>query len=103
MKKRYECLMALDTKGKEEGAKEIIERLEKDFAHDGGSIEQVQRMERRQFTYVAGDLDGAYFANFIFESEPDVIEKLRGRLRLDADVYRYYFQKLKTKKVAATA
>lgn len=103
MKSQYECLMVLDTKGKEDGAKDIIERLEKEFAKDGAKIEQVQRLEKRQFAYSAGELDGGYYVNFIFQAEPGVIDKLRNKLKLDSDVYRQYYQKLKPKKVAAAA
>ena len=38
MKKRYEALLVLNTRGKDESAKEIIERLEKDFAAEGVTI-----------------------------------------------------------------
>lgn len=103
MSNRYECLMVLDTKGKEDGAKEIIERLEKEFSKEGAKVEQVQRMEKRQFSYVAGDLDGGYFANFIFEAAPASITKLRSKFKLDSSVYRQYYQKLKPKKVAEKA
>ena len=103
MSNRYECLMVLDVKGKEDGAKEIIEHLEKVFSKEGAKVEQVQRMERRQFTYVAGELDSGFFANFVFEAESKTIDKLRGKLKLDPSVYRQHYQKLKAKKVAAAA
>ncbi len=51
MKKRYEALLALDTRGKEESIKDIIDRLEKEFKAEGAEIEQVQRLERREFSY----------------------------------------------------
>lgn len=98
MKNRYEALIVLDTKGKEESANDIIERLEKEFAKEGAQIEQIQRMDRRSFSYAAGHLDSGYYVNFIFEADPESIEKLRSKLRLDVDVYRQHYQKL-TKKV----
>jgi small subunit ribosomal protein S6 len=101
MKNRYEGLLVLNTKGNEEGAKEIIERLEKDFTKEGASIETVQRLDRRPFSYVAGDLESGYFVNFIFSAEPKLIERLRGKLKLDQDIYRQHFQKLRPKKEAA--
>ena len=51
MKKRYEALLALSTRGKEESVKEIIERLEKTIAGEGATIEQVQRFEKRDLAY----------------------------------------------------
>ena len=41
MKKRYEALLVLNTRGKEDSSKDIIERLEKEMAADGITVEQV--------------------------------------------------------------
>jgi small subunit ribosomal protein S6 len=98
MKNRYEGLLVLNVKGNEEGAKEMIERLEKDFSKEGAEMEQVQKMDRRQFTYVAGPLDSGYFVNFIFQAEPTSINKLRAKFKLDPDVYRQHYQKLAARK-----
>ena len=100
MTNRYEALLVLNTKGNEEGAKEIIERLEGEFKKEGANVEQVQRMENKQLSYVAGPLESGYFVNFIFNAEPALIEKLRSKLKLDNDVYRQHYQKLPEKKAA---
>jgi ribosomal protein S6 len=101
MKNRYEGLLVLNIKGNEEGAKEVIERLEGDFKKEGARVESVQKMDRRQFTYVAGPLDSGYYANFIFAAEPEVIDKLRAKFKLDEQVYRQHYQKLVAKKAKA--
>jgi small subunit ribosomal protein S6 len=100
---RYEGLLVLNVKGNEDGAKDVIERLEAEFKKDGASIEQVQKMDRRQFTYTAGPLDSGYFVNFIFNAPPTSIEKLRARFKLDEDVYRQHYQKLPAKKAEKAA
>ncbi len=100
MKHRYEGLLVLDTQGKEDTVKETIERLEKDFAKEGASVEGVQKMEKREFTYVAGALSSGYFVNFVFQAEPTVLDKLRARFKLDPEIYRQHYQKLRPKKVA---
>jgi small subunit ribosomal protein S6 len=86
MKKRYEAFLALSTRGKDESVKEIIERLEKTFAAEGAAIEQVQRFEKRELAYPLKHLNSAYFVNFIFEIEPQLLGKLRAKLKLDEDV-----------------
>jgi small subunit ribosomal protein S6 len=103
MKNRYEGLLVLNIKGTEEGAKEVIERLEGDFKKEGARVEQVQKMDRRPFSYVAGPLDSGYFVNFIFQAEPHVISKLRARFSLDEEVYRQHYQKLSAKKQETAA
>jgi ribosomal protein S6 len=97
MKNRYEGLLVLNIKGTEDSAKDVIERLEGEFKKEGAKIETVQKMDRRQFTYVAGPLESGYFVNFIFQAEPQSIDKLRAKFKLDSEVYRQHYQKLAPK------
>jgi small subunit ribosomal protein S6 len=103
MKNRYEALLILNVKGKEESAKDVIDRLEKAFTAEGAKIEQVQRLDKRQFTYAAGSLDSGYYVNFVFEGAPEIIEKLKAKFQLDEDVYRQHYLRLKTRAAAAAA
>jgi small subunit ribosomal protein S6 len=100
MKNRYEGLLVLDTQGKEDTVKETIERLEKDFAKEGAEMEGVQKMEKRDFTYAAGHLSSGYYVNFVFQAEPAALDKLRAKFKLDPEVYRQHYQKLRPKTVA---
>src|SRR3989440_11032755 len=97
MKNRYEALLVLNSQGKEDTIKEIIDRLESDFQKEGAQIEQVQKMDKRQFSYVAGALDAGYYVNFVFNADPQLIVKLRSKFKLDPEVYRQHFQRLKPK------
>ena len=103
MKKRYEALLALSTRGKEESVKEIIDRLEKAFTAEGATVEQIQRFEKRELSYPLNHLTNAYFVNFIFEAEPRLIEKLRAKLKLDEDVALQNFLGLPPKRRTAEA
>jgi small subunit ribosomal protein S6 len=86
MNRRYEALLALDTRGKEDTAKDTIERLEKLFAAEGAAIEAVQRLEKREFAHPHNHMSSAYFVNFVFSAPPATIDSLRAKLKLDADV-----------------
>ncbi len=103
MNNRYEALLILNTKGGDDSAREIIERLEGDFAKDGAKIESIQKMDRRPFSYVAGKLDSGYYVNFLFEADATVIATLTARFKLDGDVYRQSYKKLAAKKAEAAA
>ena len=94
MKNKYEALLVLNTRGNEEGANKIIDRLEGEFKKEGADIEQVQRLERKHFSYVAGPLDSGYFVNFVFAAEPQLIDKIKSKFKLDADIYRAHYQKI---------
>jgi small subunit ribosomal protein S6 len=94
MKKRYECLLAVDTRGQEDTVKEVIERLESDFAKEGAAVEQVQKMDKRPLAYSPRHIDSAYYVNFIFEADPGLITKLRSKFKLDPIVFLQHYQKL---------
>ena len=100
---RYEALLALNTRGKEETVKETIERLEKVLKAEGATIEQVQRLEKRELAYETEHLKSAYFVNFIFEAAPTVITKLRNKLKLDTEILLQNYLKLPAKKTPAAA
>jgi small subunit ribosomal protein S6 len=97
MKNRYEALLVLNAQGKEEAVKDVVDRLESEFQKEGAEIEQVQKMDKRQFSYVAGELEAGHYVNFVFHAEPDLITKLRAKFKLDPEVYRQHYQRLRPK------
>ena|ERR671931_1240235 len=98
MKHRYEALLVLNAQGREDTVKEIIDRLESEFQQEGAQIEQVQKMDKRQFSYAAGPLNAGYYVNFVFNAEPQSIGKLRSKFKLDPEIYRQTYQRLQEKK-----
>ena len=95
---RYEALIVLNTQGKDDAVKDIVDRLESEFQNEGAKVEQVQKMDKRPFSYVAGDLDAGFYVNFIFHADSQLITKLRSKFKLDPEVYRQHYQKLRDKK-----
>ena len=102
MKNRYEALLVLNTQGKEDTVKDIVDRLEGEFQKEGAQVEQVQKMDKRQFSYQAGELDSGHFVNFIFHADSQLITKLRSKFKLDPEVYRQHYQRLKPKAEAGS-
>src|SRR6202011_2993007 len=98
MKKRYEALLVLNSQGKEDNVHDIVDRLESEFRREGAEIEQVQKMDKRQFSYVAGPLDSGFYVNFVFHADPQLVTKLRSKFKLDPEVYRQHYQRLREKK-----
>ena len=87
--KRYEGLFILNTSGKEEGAKEVIDKVTAELAAAGCKIETTQKMDKKAFARVADKRSSSgYYANFIFEAEPAVITQLHHRFALNPDVFR---------------
>lgn len=98
MNRHYEALLVLNTQAKEENVKEMIERLESEFEKEGARVEQVQKMDKRHFAYMAGALDSGYYVNFILNADPQSIVRLRSKFKLDPDVYRQHYQRVEEKK-----
>ena len=98
MKNRYEALIVLNTQGRDDTVKDVVDRLEAEFKKEGAEIEQVQKMDKRQFSYMAGALDSGYYVNFVFYAEPPLITKLRSKFKLDSEVYRQEYIRLPERK-----
>jgi small subunit ribosomal protein S6 len=97
MKNRYEALLILNAQGKEDSVHDIVDRLESEFKKEGAEIEQVQKMDKRPFSYTAGPLDSGFYVNFVFHAEPDLVTKLKSKFKLDPEVYRQHYQRLREK------
>jgi small subunit ribosomal protein S6 len=98
MRNRYEALLVLNTQGREDNIKEVVDRLESEFQKEGAEVELVQKMEKRAFSYVAGPVDSGFYVNFVFHAEPELVTKLRSKFELDPEVYRQHYQRLPEKK-----
>ena len=97
MKNRYEALLVLNTQGRDDTVKDVVDRLESEFQKEGAEIEQVQKMDKRPFSYVAGELEAGHYVNFIFHADSQLITRLRSKFKLDPEVYRQHYQKLRPK------
>src|SRR5262245_6050160 len=90
--KKYEGLFILDTAGKEEGIKEIIDKITAEITRAGGKVETVQKMDKRNFARVANRKHpSGFYVNFIFEIGPGAVKQLHQRFALNEDVFRALF------------
>jgi len=87
--KRYEGLFILNTAGKEEGVKDVIDHITNDITVAGGRVDTVQKMDKRPFARAASrKATSGFYVNLIFESEPTALDGLRTKFRLNPDVFR---------------
>ena len=90
--KRYEGLFILDTAGKEEGIKDIIDKISSEITAAGGKVETVQKMDKKQFMRVANKrYTAGFYVNVIFEAQPGLVEQLKHRFAMNSDVFRVMF------------
>ncbi len=90
--KKYEGLFILNTAGKEENVKELIDKVTEEITHSGGKVETVQKMDKRGFSRIADKrYTAGFYVNVIFEAEAKNVAQLRSRLGANEDVFRVIF------------
>jgi len=77
---------------KEEGVKDTIDKISAEITAQGGTIETVQKMDKRPFARVADKKHTAgFYVNVIFSGQPGMIAQLRPRFALNEEVFRAAF------------
>jgi ribosomal protein S6 len=94
MRNNYEALFILNTAGKEESSKELVEKLEKEIQAAGGNTTKIERLDKRPFARVAHDIDSGYYVNIGFEMDPAKLSVFRDSLKHDEDVFRAVFHRI---------
>ena len=90
--KKYEGLFILNTAGKEENVKELIDKVTEEITHSGGKVETVQKMDKRPFSRIADKkYTSGFYVNFIFEVKPEAANALKARFSHSDDVFRVMF------------
>lgn len=90
--KRYEGLFILETAAKEEGIKEAIDKLTAEITNQGGKVETVQKMDKKNYSRVANKKHSAgFYVNIIFECQPAMLEQLKHRFTMNEEVFRVLF------------
>ena len=81
---RYEGLFILNPPAKEDGLKEIMDKLQKEIEGVGGRVENTQKMDKRPFARVTDKKrTSGYYVNYLFEAPEDAPAAIRVRLRRD--------------------
>lgn len=102
--KRYEGLFILDTAGKEETVKDVIDKISADITAGGGKVETVQKMDKRPFARVADNkITGGFYVNVIFEAETAALDALKKKFAMSPDVFRVLFTNAPAPKAPAAA
>ena len=90
--KRYEGLFILNIAGREEGIKDITDRISDEINKAGGKVETVQKMDKRSFSRVADKKHTTgFYVNVIFEGGPDLVSVLNTRFATNEEVFRVLF------------
>ena len=89
---KYEGLFILNTAGKEETVKDMIDRVTNEITTVGGKVETVQKMDKRNFTRIADKkFNSGFYVNVIFEAPSNAITQLNQRFAMNDDIFRVLF------------
>ena len=90
--KKYEGLFILNLSGKEEGAKDALDKISNEITQAGGKVETVQKMDRKPFARVADKRHSSgFYANIIFAGTPAIVTQLKKKFSLNEEVFRVLF------------
>jgi small subunit ribosomal protein S6 len=89
--KTYEGLFILDTGGKEEVSKELVDKLQKSIENAGGRVDKVQRLGARPFARDTRKRTSGFYVNFVFDAPSTTIAELDAKLHLETEVFRWQF------------
>ena len=93
MKRQYEGLIVLNTKGKEESVDKMVSSVGNEMESEGARLEQIDHLGKRKFPYNAQHLDEGYYVNYLFTAEPAVLDTMKAKLKLHPDVHLQHYQR----------
>ncbi|MCH1505723.1 30S ribosomal protein S6 [Verrucomicrobiales bacterium] len=94
MKRKYEGVIILNTIGKEESIDKMVSRVGETIESEGGKLQQIDRLGRKDFAYPSNKIQGGFYVNYFFEAEPASIEKIQTALKLNDEVHVQHYQVL---------
>lgn len=93
MKRKYEAMIVIDTKGKEEGIDQIVNQVSREIEKAGAKLEQIDNLGKRELPYSPRHVSAAHFVNIQFEADSPALDTIEARLKLNENVYQQYYQR----------
>jgi small subunit ribosomal protein S6 len=90
---KYEAMIVLDTKGKEETVDQIVASVTKELEKAGAKLEQVDNLGKRKFPFNPRHVEAGYFININFQADAKSLDAAREKLRLNDNIYQQYYQR----------
>lgn len=100
--RKYEGLFILNSAAQEMGIPEAIEKVSAEIVAEGGRIDNVQKMDKRNFARVANKKNqSGFYVNITFEVPAEAITKLNAKYNLSDLVFRVIFTSAPAEPAAA--
>ncbi len=86
-------MIVLDMKGKEETIEQLVSGIGRDMESSGAKLEQIDQMGKRKFPFNPRHVESGYFVNYKIEADGPALDSIRGKLKLNDNVYQQYYQR----------
>ena len=93
MKRKYEAMIVLDMKGKEETVEQLVSSIGREMEKSGATLEQIDHLGKRKFPYSPRHVESGYFVNFHIQADNGALDTMRSKLKLNENVYQQYYQR----------
>ncbi len=96
MSTRYDGLYILDGQAKyakDDPVKTALDLIEKEINTLSGSVQGTQKMDRRRFERIAGDVDSGFYVNVQFTLPGAKLTALQAKLKLASGIFRQFYLK----------
>ncbi|GAA5137619.1 MULTISPECIES: 30S ribosomal protein S6 [Prosthecobacter] len=93
MKRKYEAMIVLDMKGKEESVEELVSGIGREMEKSGVKLEQIDKLGKRKFPFNPRHVESGYFVNYQIEADNAGLDSIRAKLKLHDSVYQQYYQR----------
>ncbi len=94
MSRKYQGLIVLNTKALDGTLDELVSSIAREIEAEGGKIDKVVQLGRRQFAYNARHLEAGHYVNYFFTGNPEIVASLQARLRLNGKVHLQHYQRV---------
>ncbi len=94
MNRKYEGLIVLNTKGKEDSVDELVGAVAKEMEAEGAKLDEIKQLGRRNFAYNARHLEAGHYVNYVFEADAQQIQNIQNKLKLNELVHLQHYQRV---------
>ena len=94
MSRKYEALIVLDSNSVEGAIDEMIGKIGKEMEEEGVTLGQIDHLGQKQFPSAPRGVNGGYYVNIQFGGEPEVVDKVKSKLRLNTSIYQQHYQRI---------
>ena len=91
MKRKYDAMIVLDMKGKEESVEQLVSGLGREMELSGAKLEEIDHLGKRKFPYSPRHVESGYFVNFKIEADNAALDSMRAKFRLNEHIYQQQY------------